>query len=221
MNTDIQDRFIGLGDSVLRYLPNLVAGIILLLVGWLCGWLAKKLLVQLARIVHLDRYLSRSRWSEDFKKADVRHGLYAIIGNIGFAIVFLIFLDNAFIAWQLSLLSDLLGKAILFLPKLIIAGAVFGAGWLVASWTQGAVQRMLQREEFPKSSLASRFVKGVIVIFFSAMAIVVIDVAKEIVVIAFTTIFVGLAIIGIILAFFWGKEYFGNRAGRDASRTKD
>jgi hypothetical protein len=215
MNTDIQDKFIGLGDSILKYLPNLIAGLVLMLVGWLCGWLAKKLLVQISRILHLDRYLSRSRWSEDLKKADVRHGLYEIIGNLGFAIVFLIFLDNAFIAWQLTLLSDLLGKAILFLPKLIIAGVVFGSGWLIASWTQGAVQRTLARENIPKSSLASRLVKSVIVIFFSAMAIVVIDVAKEIVIIAFTAIFIGLTVIGIVFAFYGGRDFFTNRRGQD------
>lgn len=215
MNNDIQDRFTGLGDSILRYLPSLVAGITLMLVGWLCGWLAKKLLVQIARIFRIDRYLSRSRWGDDLTRADVKFGLFEIIGNIGFAIVFLIFLDNAFIAWQLTLLSDLLGKAILFLPKLLIAGAVFGAGWLVASWTQGAVQHTLARENIPRSSLISRLIKGTIVVFFSAMAIVVIDVAKEIVVIAFTTIIVGLTIVGVILASFGAKEFFENRKEGD------
>jgi hypothetical protein len=209
MDTGIQDRFLGLGDSVLKYLPSLVAGIALVVVGWVCGWLAKKLLVQIARIVRLERYLSRSRWSEDFARGDVRRGLYELIGNVGFAVVFLVFLDNAFIAWQLTILSDLLGKAILFLPKLIIAGTVFGAGWLIASWTQGTVARLLLRENLPRPSLASRLVKAVIILFFSAMALVAIDVAREIVVIAFATIIIALAAIGIIWAFFGGRKYFG------------
>jgi hypothetical protein len=218
MNNGIQDKFIGLGDSILQYLPNLIAGTALVLVGWLCGWLTKKLLAQLARVVRLDRYLSRSRWGDDFKKADVRRGLYDIIGNIGFAIVFLLFLDNAFIAWQLTLFSDLLGKAILFLPKLIIACAVFGVGWLIASLAQKAIQKMLLRESIPRASLVSRFVKGIIVVFFSAMAIVVIDVAKEIVVIAFSAIFVGLAIIGVIFAFYGGRDFFEKRRSGDGKQ---
>ena len=129
--------------------------------------------------------------------------------------MFLLFLDNAFLAWQLTLFSDLLGKAILFLPKLIIACAIFGVGWMIASLTQKAIQKALVREGIPRATLITLFVKSVIVVFFSAMAIVVIDVAKEIVVIAFATIVIGIAVVGVIFAYFGGKDFFAKRRNGD------
>jgi len=223
MNADIQGQVVGFGDRLVAYLPNLVAGLALLLVGWLCSWLAKKLIVQLARLLRLDRYFSRSRWGAELRKADVRRGLYDIAGNAVFAIVFLVFLDNAFIAWKLTIFSELLGKAILFLPKLVVAGVVFGAGWLIASWTQGAVQRTLRREGFARATLASLAAKGFVVVFFSAMALEVAEVAREIVVIATAAVFFALAAAATVLAFWGGKAYFERKRdgeGKEESKRE-
>ena len=136
METKVQDQFIGLADNIIAYLPSLLAGIILVLIGWIAGWMIKRVLVQVSILLRIDRFLRRSRWEADFAKADVRYGLYNLIGNIGYALIFLLFLDNALIAWKLTMLSDLLSKAILFLPKIIIAVSIFGLGWLLSFWAR-------------------------------------------------------------------------------------
>ena len=91
----VQDQFIGLADNIVAYLPNLLAGIVLIFVGWLAGWLIKRVLVQISILLRIDRFIRRSRWETDFAKADVRFGLYNFIGNIGYTLVFLLFLTNA------------------------------------------------------------------------------------------------------------------------------
>jgi hypothetical protein len=126
METKIEDQFISFADSVLAYLPNLAGGIILILLGWLVGWIIKRLLIQLSIILRIDRLFKRSRFEDDLSKADVRHSLYHFIGNIGFVIIFLIFLDNALLAWKLHILSEVLSKGILFLPKILV-GSNLGA----------------------------------------------------------------------------------------------
>jgi len=88
MNSQIQDQFISFTDSLLAYLPNLVGGIILIIIGWIVGWIIKKLLVQFSVILRIDRLLGKSRFGADFSKADVRYSLYGLIGNIGFIVVF-------------------------------------------------------------------------------------------------------------------------------------
>lgn len=207
METKIQDQFVSFTDSVYAYLPNLVGGIILLLLGWLLGWVVKKLLIQLSIILRIDRMLKRSQFEEDFSKADVRFSFYNLVGNIGFVIIFLIFLDNALLTWKLSILSEVLSKGILFLPKIIIALLIFGMGWLLASWVQLTVLKTLYREEIPRASLISRFIKTIIIIFFSAVSMVELDVAKEIIVIGFATIFVTLGVIAIVLTAAGGKNF--------------
>ena len=183
MGADGQNQFASITTSFLAYLPSLLAGIGLVLLGLLVGWVAKKVIVQLVVLLRVDRMLLRSRWKEDLKKADVRYSLYNFVGNFAFAMFFLIFLDNAFIAWKLTLLSDLLGKGILYLPTVIIAAVIWGLGWFASSWIHRSVLHTLLGEDVPRAALVARFIKAVFVLFFSAMAMVELDVAKEIVII--------------------------------------
>ncbi len=206
METKIQDQFSSFAGSLLAYLPNLIGGVILVLLGWLTGWIIKRILVQLSIILHIDRLLKRSRYNADFSKADVRYSFYNFIGNIGFVIIFLIFLDNALLTWKLNILSDLLSKGITFLPKIIIAAITFSIGWLLASWVQISVLKSLSRERIPRASLIARFIKSILVIFFSAISLVELDVAREIVIIGFGTIFITLGAITVVIAAVGGKN---------------
>jgi hypothetical protein len=207
METRVQDQFTGLADNIISYLPSLLAGIVLVLIGWIIGWVIKRVLVQISILLRIDRFLRRSRWEADFAKADVRYGLFNFIGNIGFALVFLLFFDNALIAWKLTMLSDLLSKGILFLPKIIIAVAIFGLGWLLAFWTDKSVHKSLHREGIPRASLISKFIKVMILIFFSAIALVELDVAREIIIIGFATIFITISAISIVITAIGGKGF--------------
>jgi len=207
METKIQDQFISLADNVLAYLPNLIGGLLLLFLGWMAGWVIKKILVQLCMVIRVDRFIKSSRYETDFSKADVRYGLYNLIGNIGFVIIFLIFLDNALLAWKLKILSDLLSKGILFLPNIIIALVIFGSGWLISSWVQISVLKTLHREEIPRASLISRFIKSILIVFFSAISLVELDVAREIIIIGFATIFITLGVIAIVITASGSKNF--------------
>lgn len=219
METKIQDQFLSLADSIVAYLPSLLAGIILLLIGWLAGWFIKRVLVQVSLLLRIDRFLTRSRWADDFSKADVRHGVYNLIGNIGYTLVFLLFLDNALIAWKLTMLSDLLSKGILYLPKIIIAVVIFGIGWLLALWAERSVATSLKREEVPRASLIAKFVKMILLLFFSAIALVELEVAQIIVIIGFATILVTISAISIILTAIGGKGFI-SRIGEQFKEEK-
>ncbi len=207
MDSKIQDQFVGLTDSLLAYLPNFIGGLALILTGWLAGWLIKRILVQFCVILRVDRFLKRTRFEAEVSKADVRYGLYELIGNIGFVIIFLIFLDNALLTWKMDILSDLLSKGILFLPKMIIAVAIFGVGWLLASWVQVSVLKSLHREEIPRASLIAKFIKSILLVFFSAISLVELDVAREIIIIGFATIFITLGAITIVMTVVGGRKF--------------
>jgi hypothetical protein len=207
METRVQDQFLGLAGNIIAYLPSLLAGIVLILIGWIAGWLIKRVLVQLSILLRIDRFLRRSRWEADFAKADVRYGLYNMIGNIGYALIFLLFLDNAFIAWKLQILSDLLSKGILFLPKIIVAASIFGLGWLLAFWAEKSILKSLYREGIPRASLISKFIKIILLLFFSAIALVELDVAHEIVIIGFATTFITISAVAIVITAIGGKSF--------------
>jgi hypothetical protein len=199
--------FGNIAEKVIEYLPSLFAGIVLVAVGYLLGWIIKRIIIQLALLLRLEMYLTRFNWGRDFSKADVRYGFYNFIGNIVFFIVFLVFLDNAFTAWKLTILSNLLERGISLIPKIILALVVFGAGWLVTTWASRAVQRALRRENIPRATLLTRFVKAALLLLFGAMALVELGIAREIVIIGFATLFITLGLLAIVLTAIGGKDF--------------
>jgi hypothetical protein len=208
MHQAFQDLFHNLSQKIIGYLPDLVGGIALILIGWFLGWFIKRLTIQVMVLLRVERLLVRLRWGEDFSKADVRYGFYNFIGNIAFFIIFLIFLSDTLSVWKLPVLSDLLEKGILFLPKIIIALIVFGLGWLISSWAAKVILKALRKEEIPRSTLIARFSKTVLLLFFSAMALAELGIAREIVIIGFATIFITLGLLTVVAAAVGGKDFF-------------
>jgi len=208
MNDKLPGSFVNLTDKFINYLPDLLAGIVLLFIGWFLGWFAKRVIIQLAVILRLERFLIRFRWGRDFSKGDVRFGFYNFLGNITFFIIFIIFVNNALSAWKLTVLSDLMERGILFLPRIIIALILFGFGWLISTWASQSILKALRREDIPRSTLIANFIKGVLLLFFSAMALLELNIAREIVIIGFATVFITLGIISVILTVSGEKSIF-------------
>ena len=206
MDKTLENQFAELGNSIVAYLPNLLAGLVLILLGWLAGWIVKRVIVQFLLILRIDRFLRQSRLGADFSKADVRYSVSNFIGNVAYAIVFFIFVDNALLAWKLHMLSSLLSKGILFVPKIILAVVIIGVGWLLASWIQVSVLKALNREKIARASLIARFSKTILLLFFSAIAFVQLDIARVIVIIAFTATFVTLCVIATVVVVSRGND---------------
>lgn len=202
-----QHLFTGLIDKFTAYLPDLFAGVLLVAIGWVLGWFAKRVIIQMAVILRLERFLVSLRGAEDFSKADVRYGLYNFLGNIAFLIIFLIFLDDAMATWRLTVLSDFLKQGIFFFPKAATALIIFGLGWLISSWAATAILKALRREDIPRPTLVARYAKAMLMLFFSAMSLAVLDIANQIVVIGFATVFITLGVLTIVLTTLGGKDF--------------
>lgn len=210
MNNIINDTFLNFGKQIIDYLPNLLAAIVLILIGWLIGWFVKRITIQLLIVLRFERVAFRLQWKRALSKADVRYAVFNFIGDIAFFIVFLIFLTSALDALKLEVISSLIHDSVLFIPKLIIALLIFGLGWIVASRVSNAVYHALLKEKIQFYSLISRLVKFVAVLFFFAMALVETDIAPQIVIIGFTTIMITLGILVIAIVLLNHKTSLGN-----------
>ena len=199
MDNNLESLFYDLGQKIIVYLPNLLGGLFLLLLGWLIAWVVKRVVIQLLAVLRFDRHFLRLRWRSSLTKADIRYALYNLVGNICFFIVFLVFLNAALDAMKLSILSKLIEQGVLFVPRLIVALVIFGIGWFIAARTSKAVLHALIKEDVPSASLLARFMKFIVILFFSAMALVELSIAKEIVLIGFTALFLTLSVSAVLL----------------------
>lgn len=210
MDNNLESPFLDFGKQIINYLPNLLAGFILLLIGWFVGWLAKRIMIQLLVVLRFEKLFIRLQWRRALSKADIRYAVYNLIGNVVFFIVFLIFLNSALDAMRLTVLSNLIQQGVFFIPKLIVALFIFGIGWIVAGRVSNSVYISLLKEDITHYSIISKFVKFIAILFFAAMALVEIDIAPQVVIIGFTTIMITLGIIAITMVVWGGKSSLNN-----------
>jgi len=207
--------FFDFGKQIIDYLPSLLGGIILLLIGWFAGWLAKRIIIQLLALLRFERLLVSLQWRRALLKADIRYAVFNLIGNAAFSIVFLVFLISALDAMRLTALAGLIQQGVVFIPRLIVAFIIIAIGWIVASRVSNSVYNALLKENVTHYSIVSRFVRFITVLFFTAMALVEIDIAIQIVIIGFTTIMITMGVIAIALVIYGGKSSTSNLINGD------
>lgn len=210
MSNNLESPFLDFGKQIINYLPNLLAGLILLFVGWIVGWIIKRIVVQLLVVLRFEKLFIRLQWRRALSKADVRYAFFNFIGNVVFFVVFLIFLNSALDAMKLTILSNLIQQGVLFIPRLIIALSIFLLGWIVSSRVSNSVYVALLKEKAPHYSIISRLIKFVAVFFFSSMALVELNIAPQIVIIGFTTIMITIGFIIVAITVLHGKSSVNN-----------
>lgn len=216
----LRDQLLGMWQDMVAFLPSLLAGIVLLLVGWLLAWMAKRVVVRIAVILKLQRFLTTFRWGDDFVKADIRYGLYGFLGSIVGAVVFLIFLESAFEAWHLKIFSKMVATGISVFPRVLSASIAFGAGWLISLWAAKSVQRMLLHEHVPGATLIARTTKVILIVFFSAMALIELDMARPIVLVGFSAFVVTLGALLVVVAVPVGRDVIERLLGSSDDHSK-
>lgn len=205
MNEQPIESFRAVISHVTGYLPALLAGFGVVLLGLLVAWIGSKLLVRLLTILRLDRVVGRLGWGEALRKGDVRHSLFELLGTVFGLMIFLVFLDNAVAIWQLTVLSRLLESLLFLVPQLVTAAIVLLVGTGVAAAAFRGVQRALLQEEFPRAHLVARLVRAAILLVSAAIALVQLQIAVGIVTGAFLIAFGALGL-GFVLAFGLGSR---------------
>jgi len=181
-------------SRVAAFLPSLVAGIVVLAIGLLAWWLVAKFVARLLIVLRLDRVLSRIGWGKALAKGDVRHALFELLGTILGAIVFLIFLDNAFVIWNLTVLSRLLESLVLLIPDLVVAAVIVIVGWVAGALAARSASRGLSRAGIPRAALAAQVIRTAVFVLSVAIALIQLDVAATIVSSAFLITFGALGL---------------------------
>jgi hypothetical protein len=192
-------------SNIAGYLPTLLAGLIVLVLGGIVAWLVAKLAVRILIFLRLDRVIVRLGWGRALEKGDVRHSIFGLAGTILGFLIFLVFLENAIVLWKLTVLSQLLEKVILLIPQLVLATTILLVGWAVAAAASRAAHRALAQEEFSRARFVGKVVRAVVLLVTCAIALVEVDIAVTIVTGAFLIAFGALAL-SFALAFGLGSR---------------
>jgi Mechanosensitive ion channel, conserved TM helix len=153
---DVSGLFGTFVNQIFDYLPNLLAGVFLLLVAWLVATLVRTI---------ANRGLKASKWDEKLSEQAGTAPIGDSAGNVLFWLVLLLFLPAVLGAFQLEGLVEpvrgMVGEALAMLPNIFGAVVILFAGWLVASVLRGVVTNLLATAGADKAGQKAGIVESV------------------------------------------------------------
>lgn len=219
---DIGDSFQNTTDGIFDFLPNLVGFLLILLVGYIISKVVAGLVGKILEKVHIDRRLHESsarKWVDAvLPGASPANGIARIV----FWFIFIFFITAAIGALGIPAATGFMNDVLAYLPNVIVAILIFIVAALVSGAVAAAVVRFMG--DTPTGKVVGAVAPAVIMTIAFFMILEQLQIAPEIVRIAFTAIMFALAL-GLALAFgLGGRELAADllRQARDkGSRAAD
>ncbi len=212
--------------GVVRFLPSLLAALLILIVGLVIGWLIKVVVRRALVVAKFDRFCDSSGVSQVLGRADIRATPSSLVATILFWLVFVSFLMAGLSALDVGVINRLISEFFLYLPRILAALAIMLVGFLLANFLSRAALLAAVNAGVPSPRAISIVVRFLITILSFAMALEQLEIAKTIVIAAFVISF-GAVMLGLALAFGLGGREVARRVlerqlkGPDEPHDKD
>jgi hypothetical protein len=205
----IRKTLSGFGERVAAFGPNLLAMLLILVVGALVA-LAVKILVRLTLPrLGFDRFAQRVGVAVVLQKGGITGPPSAVLGALLAWGTLGAFILLGIGALDLRVAMDLISRTFAYLPQLLIAGAILLLGALVSAF----VRRSVLIAAVNAGLASARFLAGMaqtgLMVLFGAMALEHLGLGRQVILIAFAILFGGI-VLALALAF--------GLAGRDLAR---
>jgi hypothetical protein len=189
------------------FLPKLLLALLVVVVGWLLAKAVRFAVERALRAINFNVLTERAGTDSFLKQAGMRGDTTTLFGLVAFWLVIVAALIIAFNGMGLTYLPDLLGRAVLFTPKLLIAMLIVVFGSYCARFVGNAVQNYCVDAQIPDADVLGRLVRYAIMLFVVMIALSQVEVGGDIVQRTFLIILAGL-MLAIALAFgLGGKEW--------------
>ena len=157
--------------SFLGILPSILGAIIVFAVGLVFAYWAKRLVIELLKLVQLERLTKSTGVDRYLKKADIKLSFIELLGTIVEWLVILAFFLAVVEILGLTAVSQVLVKVLGYIPNLIAAILIFAAGYIVAGLADGLVRGALVSVDHDIAKPLGKFARWIILVvaFFAAV----------------------------------------------------
>jgi hypothetical protein len=191
--------------QIAAFLPRLLLALFVVAVGWLLAKAIRVAVERALRAVNFTVLTERAGTDNFLRQAGMRGDTTRLFGLVAFWLVILATLIIAFNGLGLTYITDLLGRLVLFTPKLLIAMLVVVFGSYCARFAGDAVSTYCVDARIPDADMLGRIVRYLIMTFVVMIALGQIEVGGDIVQRTFLIILAGL-MLAVALAFGLGGK---------------
>jgi hypothetical protein len=193
--------------QIAAFLPRLLLALFVVAVGWLFAKAARFAVERALRAVNFGVLTERAGTDNFLRQAGMRGDTTTLFGLVAFWLVVLAALIIAFNGLGLTYITDLLGRAVLFTPKLLVAMLLIIFGSYCARFVGNAVQTYCVDAQIPDADILARLVRYLIMTLVVMIALSQVEIGGDIVQRTFLIILAGL-MLALALAFgLGGKDW--------------
>jgi hypothetical protein len=193
--------------QIATFLPRLLLALVVVAIGWLFAKAVRFAVEKGLRAINFTVLTERAGTDNFLQQAGLKGDTTTLFGLVAYWLAILAALITAFNGLGATHIADLLGRAVLFTPKLVVAMLVVVFGSYCARVVGGAVHTYCVDAQIPDADLLSRIARYLILIFVVMIAIGQIEVGGDIVQRTFLILLGGL-VLALALAFgLGGKEW--------------
>ena len=187
-------------------LPGILAMLALVILGALLGWIASTLVTRVARALRLDD-LSRA-WglTSALARASIYRPPSQMLKLVAFWGIFMVFATMGIDALAIPGAPAATGVLMRTLPRLLSALLILIVGWLAANFLSQATLIAAVNAGVVQARLLARATRWIVLLFVIATVLTEIGIGRDMVLIAFGTLFGGI-IAALALAFGLGGRH--------------
>jgi hypothetical protein len=205
----IRTTFAELGARIRALAPNLLAALLLLVIGAAAAGATRLVLGFLLPRLGVDRFAERSGLRMFSSRGGVARPISAVLSLALAWLVMTVFVLLAVAALDVRVAMDFVSRAFAWLPHLLVAILVLIAGGLVAGFVRRSVLIAAVNAGLGSARLAGAGSYAAILVLFGAIALEQIGLGIRVVLVAFAILFGGV-VLALALAFgLAGRELAG------------
>ena len=200
-------------DAFFAFLPNLLAFLVILLIGFIVARIIRAIVSKLLEKVGMDRALHESQAGEYVERVSPGAKPSKGVGTVVFFLVLAFFFFSAIGALQIPALTTFMNSVLAYLPNVIAAIAIFVIAAAIAGAVGSGVAKLMG--DTPTGKVIAAVVPALILVIAGFMILEQLQIAPEIVRIAFAAT-IGALALGLALAFGLGGRDVAGRMLEDA-----
>ena len=182
----VVDSLTKIATDIVNFIPRLINGLIILIVGYLVAVLIRWLLRAILQRVRLDPLIDRTGIAQPLRDLGIRAPISQLLAQIVFALLLISFLITATRLMGLEAVAQLLEQLLRFLPQAIAALIVFLLGGMAAGFVGNLVAVAAAGAGLGYARQLGRVVQTLISLFVVILALGVLGIDTALLVTALT-----------------------------------
>lgn len=182
------------------FLPNLLAMLVILLLGILLAKLLRALLVKFLRAIAFDSWSDRMGFTTLLRKGDLWLKPSAVLGGVMFWLLIIVTLMVGMGALNVAAIDTLVGQFFNYLPRVFSAAVILAVGYLFTSFISRAVLIAAANSGYHYARLLAEAIRVLLMLMILAMVMEQLQIATNIVLAAFSILFGGI-VVALAIAF--------------------